>query len=137
MMMCVSLNMLGNTLWGQNENASDTVKVVSLEERLRNIISNTKQSTNSKMTTTLQDGTIVGNPQAGDMFVDFTVQQDPNDVNSKVSLSDYVGRGKYVILDFWASWCTPCIAELEAIRHAYQNLPKDKVTVIALSTSAS
>ncbi len=72
-------------------------------------------------------------PKAGDKFLDFTVQQDPDNPSSKVSLSDYVGKGKWVIVDFWASWCGPCRAEVPYIRKAYKNLPKDKVTVLSIA----
>ncbi len=44
-------------------------------------------------------------------------------------LSDY--RGKYVVLDFWASWCVPCIKELPLIKQLYQDT-RDKSDRFAL-----
>ncbi|MFD0711974.1 redoxin domain-containing protein [Paenibacillus sp. GCM10027626] len=36
-----------------------------------------------------------------------------------VSLSDY--RGKGVLLNFWGSWCAPCVKEMPRIEHAYRS----------------
>jgi Peroxiredoxin len=60
--------------------------------------------------------------EEGKPFVDFSITQENGDV---LSLSDYVGKGKYVLVDFWASWCGPCRGEIPAIAEVY-NQYKDK-----------
>lgn len=59
---------------------------------------------------------------------DFT---QPDVDGNLVSLSDY--KGKYVLLDFWASWCAPCRRENPFVLAAYNKFHKKGLEVLAVS----
>ena len=77
----------------------------------------------------------------GKMFKDFTVNSvightrsiPPQPVYAEVKLSDYVGKGKYILLDFWSPWCGPCRMEMPNIKAVYDKYKGDSFDVVSIA----
>jgi cytochrome c biogenesis protein CcmG, thiol:disulfide interchange protein DsbE len=66
-------------------------------------------------------------PRIGSPAPDFTVQ----DAERKVTLSQY--RGQVVVLNFWATWCPPCVEETPSLVQMNDRLKNKGITLVGVS----
>ena len=66
-------------------------------------------------------------PHIGSAAPDFTVQ----DSDRSLKLSNF--RGQIVVLNFWATWCPPCVEEMPSLVEMQRRLKAKGVTVVAVS----
>lgn len=68
--------------------------------------------------------------QPGEAAPNFTVSDGTNTVN----LANY--RGHVVLLNFWATWCAPCVAELPSLMELHRDMPKLDIIAVSVDQDA-
>lgn len=67
--------------------------------------------------------------QEGGTYLDFEI----NTIEGKtIKFSDFMEDGKYLLVDFWASWCVPCRKILPYMKKMVERLPADKLTMLSI-----
>ncbi len=67
--------------------------------------------------------------QPGKKFLDFEISYE----GKTFRLSDYVGKGRYTLVDFWASWCGPCMRQTPVIKGLYEKYKDKGLDVIGVA----
>ncbi|MGM9773645.1 MAG: TlpA family protein disulfide reductase [Candidatus Egerieousia sp.] len=72
----------------------------------------------------------LANTSEGKMFADLALTTADG---KSAKLSDFVGKGKYVLIDFWASWCGWCIKEMPTLAKLQSEYKGKKLVILGVN----
>ena len=73
---------------------------------------------------------VVKNGFVGQQFTDFEMV---DTLGTMHKLSEYVGNGHWLFVDFWASWCGPCLVEMPHVVAAYEKFHDKGLEIVGVS----
>ena len=70
------------------------------------------------------------NVEPGMPYIDLPLQTIEG---KEASLSTYIDKGKYILLDFWASWCPPCRRQTPYLKQLFERYDKRQFSIEGIS----
>ena len=118
-------NPVGIHLWPGNSYSMELDQLKALAAKVP-----AEYQSNERIAKLLDRIKVLEKTAVGQKFTDFTL---PDPEGNPVKLADIIAKNKYTLIDFWASWCGPCRAEMPNVVAAYKEYNKKGFGIVGVS----
>ena len=118
-------NIVGIHLWPGNSYSMELDQLKDLAAKVP-----AEFKSNERIAKLLNRIEVLEKTAVGQKFTDFAL---PDPDGKVIKLSDIIAKNKYTLIDFWASWCGPCRAEMPNVVAAYKEYNKKGFGIVGVS----